>query len=71
MADTTIEQMVKELEAAGWAKAMSNVWKSPSGHLFYGPAGAWRKMRNFPQLSVRKKPREVKIVPASEVEGLG
>lgn len=66
MAERTIEQMIDDLKAAGWVKAFTHVWQSPSGALFYGPAGAWRRMKDFPRLNVRRKRKEVSIVPTSE-----
>jgi hypothetical protein len=48
-----VELWIRELEAAGWRKVMSSVWKSPSGHLFRGPYGAWCQMYRCPELNVR------------------
>lgn len=47
-----VELWLRELEAAGWRKYASTVWKSPSGHMFRGPYGAWCRMHEFPKLSV-------------------
>jgi hypothetical protein len=40
----TIEEMISELDRAGWRKVMAAVWISPNGNLFRGPFGAWKAM---------------------------
>lgn len=47
-----VELWIAELEAAGWRKILSTVWKSPSGHLFRGPYGAWCEMHRCPELNI-------------------
>jgi hypothetical protein len=46
------ELWTMELEAAGWKKVLSTLWKSPSGALFRGPYHAWELMRSHPELNV-------------------
>jgi hypothetical protein len=36
---------VRELIAAGWKEIRLHVWQSPSGALYRGPFGAWRRMK--------------------------
>jgi len=43
-----IDQMVAELKAAGWTPKSSVYWRSPTGGLHLGPAGAWRTMKSHP-----------------------
>ncbi len=38
----TIEEMITELEAAGWTKHSATVWLSPRGGYYRGPFGAWK-----------------------------
>ena len=45
---------ISELNAAGWEKIASTVWKCPAGYLFRGPYGAWCKMHAHPELNVAK-----------------
>jgi hypothetical protein len=40
----TIEEMICQLEAAGWQAKTRVIWKSPSGKLYLGPFGAWKHM---------------------------
>jgi hypothetical protein len=54
----TIDQQVKELEAAGWRAVRWDLWQSPWGAYYLGPHGAWKvlgklmpaapKMQRFP-----------------------
>ena len=46
----TIEEMRRELIAAGWKKwnGNSHIWKSPIGGIWRGPALAWHVMNNLP-----------------------
>lgn len=39
-----IDEMRLALLSAGWQKKVGNLWKSPSGALFYGPAYAYKIM---------------------------
>jgi hypothetical protein len=36
------KDMVKGLELSGWKQKLRHIWKSPSGKLHLGPAGAYR-----------------------------
>ncbi len=39
----TIEEMVADLEAAGWKRVRTGtVWESPRGGFYRGPFGAWK-----------------------------
>ena len=40
-----IDQAKRDLVAAGWTEKTSVIWKSPSGSLHVGPAGAWKTMQ--------------------------
>lgn len=40
-----IDAAKAELVAAGWVAKTSTLWKSPTGSLHVGPAGAWRVMK--------------------------
>lgn len=40
----SIEEQVAQLEAAGWIKIRSRLWKAPVGGYFPGPHGAWVAM---------------------------
>lgn len=40
-----IDTAKAELGAAGWVAKTSTLWKSPTGSLHVGPAGAWRVMK--------------------------
>jgi hypothetical protein len=42
-----LDRMAAELKAAGWTAQTPSIWKSPSGQLFLGPAGAWRLMNGL------------------------
>jgi hypothetical protein len=42
----SVDVMIEQLLAAGWAKKSSAVWISPKGCLFRGPFGAWKVMRS-------------------------
>lgn len=42
-----IDRMIADLKAAGWVPKTSVIWRSPSGALFLGPAGAWRRMKGL------------------------
>lgn len=50
----SIEDMRDQLLKAGWVeyKPFAHVWKSPSGHCFRGPAGAYKRMCDFPELNI-------------------
>jgi hypothetical protein len=37
----SIEQMIAELEAAGWIARSPTLWVSPNGGLYRGPFGAY------------------------------
>jgi hypothetical protein len=48
-----VDCWMRQLRAAGWVPVRartgqalpgSTVWRSPSGHLYRGPYGAWRQM---------------------------
>lgn len=43
----TIQEMIAELEAAGWRmwKRHHTIWQSPWGALFRGPYKAWTIMK--------------------------
>jgi hypothetical protein len=43
--ETTIEQMIEQLAAAGWVRDHSTVWRAPDGKLYLGPYGAWKQMK--------------------------
>lgn len=34
----------RELLAAGWIEESATLWRSPRGHLYRGPYGAWREL---------------------------
>jgi hypothetical protein len=40
-----IEQMKRELLAAGWKRTTAHCWKEPGGGYFLGPYGAWKVMK--------------------------
>jgi hypothetical protein len=40
--------MIAELKVAGWTPKGPTLWKSPTGALHLGPAGAWRRMKQQP-----------------------
>lgn len=42
-----IDRMIAELKAAGWEPKTPTIWRSPSGMLFLGPAGAWHRMKGI------------------------
>ena len=39
------EDWTRELLAAGWPERRLHVWADPSGQLYRGPFGAWRRMK--------------------------
>ncbi len=43
--DPSVEQMIAELNDAGWQKISAAVWKAPTGGYFRGPFGAWKAMK--------------------------
>jgi len=45
--DITVEQMIEELKKGGWKKWRKDIWKSPQGAMYYGPAGAWKAMKGI------------------------
>lgn len=40
-----VKRWIRELEAAGWKRVKRHLWRSPSGALLRGPAGAWKAMK--------------------------
>jgi len=40
-----VEVAKAELLAAGWSSNGVSTWRAPSGHLYRGPALAWKLMR--------------------------
>lgn len=46
-----VEKAIEELKAAGWKCVRMDVWKSPSGLLYRGPARAWELMKTHPELN--------------------
>ncbi len=54
-----IEAMVKALIDSGWKRKFGNVWQSPSGALFYGPAYAYQMMLEHPNLAIKVTTREL------------
>jgi hypothetical protein len=43
----TIEDMVRDLLAAGWKRIRPTLWKSPDRGYFLGPVGAWKAMQRI------------------------
>ncbi len=42
--NVSIEEMIDQLEKAGWKRVSTTIWRSPNGGMYRGPYGAWKVM---------------------------
>jgi hypothetical protein len=49
------EDMIDQLVTTGWINKFTNVWRSPSGALFHGPALAWKMMKRYADLNQKRQ----------------
>lgn len=61
--ERTLDGMKEDLLRGGWEPVYSWLWKSPGGHLFYGPHKAWHVWARKPMQFAGSRPE-----PYPEIE---